>query len=257
MSVFTLDGRFVRAFRFRVPAGQQVPYQSACNAGGRFVHIGWENFRQDAKGGVYRARVPVWLSRADSSAPVIVDSVPGSERWGLVRDGQLRGAGPLPLGKQPVLAMGRTRAYIGTADRFEILSYDANGRPGAPLQRDEPSVPVTRDDIRAEIDRAVGGAEARREAIERSYAEMTLPSTLPPYTALLVDADDHVWVRSYPRGTGAVRWSVFSPAGRLVAEVAVPRHLEVYEIGRDYLLGRYLDPEEEIPQVRQYRLTRR
>lgn len=94
--------------------------------------------------------------------------------------------------------------------------------------------------------------------VERSYDEITFPSTLPAYTALVVDADDHVWIRPFPRAASAtVRWSVFAPTGKLVAEVAVPKHLEVHEIGRDYLLGRFLDPEEGIPQVRQYRITRR
>jgi hypothetical protein len=36
----------------------------------------------------------------------------------------------------------------------------------------------------------------------------------------------------------------------------MPKHLEVYEIGRDYVLGRYLDPDESVPLVRMYRLTR-
>jgi hypothetical protein len=31
----------------------------------------------------------------------------------------------------------------------------------------------------------------------------------------------------------------------------------VYEIGRDYVLGRYIDPELEVPEVREYRLVRR
>ena len=33
-------------------------------------------------------------------------------------------------------------------------------------------------------------------------------------------------------------------------------YLEVYEIGNDYVLGRYFDPEEAIPQVKLYVLRR-
>jgi hypothetical protein len=86
---------------------------------------------------------------------------------------------------------------------------------------------------------------------------MEFPPTLPAYTALIVDSEDLVWVRAFPRGTGGTApWSVFASSGALIAEVAVPRHLEVFEIGRDYLLGRYLDPAEAIPEVRLYRLDR-
>jgi len=258
MSVFTLEGRYVRTFRFHTPPGQRVPYNSACNPSGRFVHIGW-GANNEIKAGLHRSVVPVWLSAADSGAPRMIDSVPGSERWGTVRENRLVGTRPLPLGKQPVVGIGRSRAYVGSGDRFQVRVFDLSGDPQEPLQRSEAPAAVSREDIRDEIDRAVASAgEARRAAVERSYGEITLPSTLPAYTALVVDADDHVWIRPFPRGASAtVRWSVFAPTGKLVAEVAVPEHLEVHEIGRDYVLGRFLDPEEGIPQVRQYRLTRR
>jgi hypothetical protein len=72
-----------------------------------------------------------------------------------------------------------------------------------------------------------------------------------------VDALDQLWVEEYPRPRAAtVTWTVFAPDGRLVGKAALPRHLSVFEIGRDYVLGRYLDPEEAIPQVRMYRLIR-
>jgi hypothetical protein len=39
--------------------------------------------------------------------------------------------------------------------------------------------------------------------------------------------------------------------------VTMPSALEVYEIGRDYVLGRYVDPDESVPEVRLYTLRRR
>ncbi|HUQ82443.1 MAG TPA: hypothetical protein VM076_14945, partial [Gemmatimonadaceae bacterium] len=256
-SVFALDGRYVRFFRFAVPPGQQSPYGSACNGAGTFVHYGWGAMK-DMKPGIHRGNVPVWFGGDGLVAGPVFDSVPGSERWGIFVDGQPRGSGPLPLGKQPVIAIGRSRAYVGDADRFEIRVYDTGGRRVGTLQRPEPPVPVTRDDIRAETERAVAEAgESRRAAVERRYADIKFPETLPAYTHMVVDADDHVWIRAFPRHSAATaRWSVFSPAGALVAEVDVPKHLEVNEVGRDYLLGRYLDPTEAVPQVHLYRLTR-
>jgi hypothetical protein len=256
-SVFALDGRYVRLFRFAVPPGQQTPYSSACNAAGTFVHYGWGS-PQDIKPGIHRSNVPVWFGGGGLVAGPVFDSVPGSERWGRFVDGQPRGSSPLPLGKQPVIAIGRSRVYVGDADRFEIRVYDLGGRRVGTLQRPELPTPVTRDDIRDETERAVAEAgEPRRAAVERGYAGITFPATLPAYTQMVIDAEDHVWVRAFPRRSApTARWSVFSPVGALVAEVDVPKHLEVYEIGRDYALGRYLDPEEAVPQVRMYRLSR-
>jgi hypothetical protein len=257
MSVFTVTGRYVRTFRFRSPQAAQTPYMTACNDSGDFVHLGWED-RRDMRAGVFRPIVPVWLSRADSTVGRVVDSVPGSERWGSVRDGRIRGTRPLPLGKQPVLGIGRSQVYVGSADRFQIRALGFSGRVAAVLQRPEPPVSVSKSDVRSEIEREIANrGEAARPGVERAYAEMVLPSTLPAYTSLIVDADDFVWVRPYPRGSApSLRWSVFDSKGISVAEIDVPTHLEVFEIGHDYVLGRYLDPLEAIPQVRLYRLGR-
>lgn len=256
-SVFTLDGRYGRSFRLWAPTGSSTPYNTACNATGDFAHLGWESQR-DMKAGTFRSIVPVWLSRADSAAGRIIDSVPGSERFGLVRDGQLRGTRPLPLGKEPVLGIGRSQVYVGSADRYRILALDFTGKVVATLQRPEAPVPVTRADVQGAIDREVANrGENARRGVEQAYAEMRLPNTLPAYTALVVDADDRVWVRPYARGNAArAEWTVFDAKGAILATVAVPTHLSILEIGRDYVLGRYLDPDEAIPQVRVYRLTR-
>jgi hypothetical protein len=257
VSVFTLAGQYVRTFRFGTPQVAQSPYMSACNRSGEFVHLGWEQQR-DMKGGVFRAVVPVWTSRADAGVGRVIDSLPGSERWGLVRDKQLRGTRPLPLGQQPVLGIGRSQIYVGGADRFQIRALSRSGQAINTLQRPEPPLAVTKTDIRDEIEREIANrGESSRKSVEEAYAEMTFPTTLPAYTSLIVDSDDFVWVRPYPRGSPqSVRWSVFDSKGVLVAEVDVPTHLELFEIGPEYVLGRYLDPVEAIPQVRLYRLTR-
>jgi hypothetical protein len=49
---------------------------------------------------------------------------------------------------------------------------------------------------------------------------------------------------------------VFGPDGWLVASAAMPRALEVFEIGRDYVLGKSLDADEGQPLVRLYGLGR-
>jgi hypothetical protein len=256
-SVFTLRGKHVRTFHVPTPPEQSAPYRSACNDAGVFVHLGWEQ-RADMRGGIFRSSVPMWLSRADSGAVTLLDSVPGSERWGQVREERVVGTRPLPLGKEPVIGIGRTQVYVGSADRFEIRAFQLDGSPSVVLQRSEPPVAVTPAHVRDLIEREVAdGGEARRAAIERGLGEIDLPSTLPAYTHLLVDSEDLVWVRPFPpRDSTTVRWSVFAPTGALVAEVAVPTFLEVFEIGSDYLLGRYFDPAEAVPHVRVYRLDR-
>jgi hypothetical protein len=257
VSVFDADGHYARVFRFGVPPGQRTPYMSACNRHADFVHLGWEQQR-DMKAGVFRSVVPVWTSRADSLVGRIVDSVPGSERWGLVRDNQLRGTRPLPLGRQPVLGIGQSKIYVGSAERFELRAVSRANQTTTIIQRAESPLAVTKSDVRDAMEREIGNrGESARKGVEDAYAEMTFPATLPAYTDLLVDSEDLIWVRHFPRGTeSAARWSVFDSAGALRAEVEVPIYLEVLEIGAGYVLGRYLDPQTAVPQVRLYQLKR-
>lgn len=257
VSLFSLDGTYRRSFRFGSPQLAHPPYHSACNGRGVFVHYGWE-LPRDMKGGAYRASVPFWISRADSAVQKLIGTFPGSERYGLVVGGQLRGSRPLPLGKQSDVAVGANRIYIGTADRYEILVFDLEGNPVDTIRKAVPSLATTRADIEnAKEKELASNDETWRAGIERDYATMPFPKTVPAYTSLVVDSEDHLWVQEFPRvRTPEVRWSVFSPAGAPVAEVQLPADLEVYEIGRDYVLGRFLNAEESIPQVRMYRLRR-
>jgi hypothetical protein len=256
ISVFTLAGRYVREFRFTGP-GAAHPYRSACNAAGVFAHHGWEN-RSDMRPGVFRSRVPVWLTRSDSGVVRFIDSLPGSERWGIARDGKMAGTGPLPLGKEPVIGIGRNRVFMGSADTYVVQAFDLQGRKVAALQRPGEPIRVTRADFDAFIDRqAAGKSDEVRERIVKGWANVELPKTLPAYTALVTDADDLVWVRGYARpGTAHASWSVFTSGGSFVTEVRLPADLEVYEIGKDYVLGRFLSPDVGTPEIHLYGLVR-
>lgn len=256
-SVFTLDGRYVRQFRFTGPGEAQQPYSSACNARGTFVHIGWEDRRQ-MRAGRFRTPVPLWLSRPTEGVLRVLDSIPGSERWGYVSNGQPAGTGPLPFGKQPVIGISETRVYAGSADEFRVQTYDMQGRAGATLSRPSPPQRLERADINAYIERVSSRAPASaRERIVQSFSEIEFPSTAPAYTALLVDHTNHVWIRSYTRADKPdATWSVFSPTGALVAEVSVPARLSVHEIGTDHILGDMEDEDTAEPLVLLYRLRR-
>lgn len=257
VSVFSLDGTYRRSFRFGSPQAAHPPYHTDCNARGDFVHYGWEQ-RPDMKGGAYRPLVPFWISRADSAVQKLIGTFPGSERYGLVVGGQLRGSRPLPLGKQPDVAVGASRIYIGTADRYEILVFDLQGHPVDTIRKAAGNLETTRADIQNAKEKELASSEQSwHPGIERDYATMPFPKTVPAYTDLVVDSEDHLWVQEFPRvRSPQVRWSVFSPMGSPVAEVLLPADLEVYEVGRDYVLGRFLNAEESIPQVRMYRLRR-
>ena len=97
-----------------------------------------------------------------------------------------------------------------------------------------------------------------RAQIERAFATKPLAKYLPSTRDLIVVSDDNLWVQHYPRAwSKTVGWTVFSADDTMRATVLLPTALEVHEIGCDYVLGRYVDADESVPEVRLSALTRK
>ncbi|MEO7358824.1 MAG: 6-bladed beta-propeller [Gemmatimonadaceae bacterium] len=257
MSVFSLDLAYQREFRFAAPGVGGPPYKSSCNASQKFLQYGWED-RKQMKGGVFRTNVPFWFVDATQKPGTKFGEFPGSERWGIVDDGQIRGTRPLPFGKEAIVTIGAQHGYVGTGETYEIMVFDFAGKRVGTIRDATQPTPVTAADITLEIElQTANKDEETRKRVTAGYAAMKLPSTMPAYSAFKVDAMDLLWVRDYPRAaTKTVRWSVFTPDGTVVGRVTLPSTLDVFEIGRDYILGRFMDAEVAIPQVHLYQLTR-
>src|SRR6185436_7139711 len=92
-------------------------------------------------------------------------------------------------------------------------------------------------------DEAGGKDDAGRARVRKEYESIELPKTVPAYKAMLVDSEGMVWVRDYRRTSPSlVTWTVFTREGKQASEVQLPLHLTVFEIGRDYVLGKFIDP---------------
>ena len=80
---------------------------------------------------------------------------------------------------------------------------------------------------------------------------------MPAYTAALVDRDDNLWVRAFPRTTeNLVRWVVFDSGGKEIGAVDLPATLEAFDIGHDWVLGIETRLADGGQQVRMYRFRR-
>lgn len=250
--VYALDGSLSRAPKYADIHGSRATYTSACNPSGIFIHNGW-NMGFDRTPGRTRWTVPYWLTTTNGATRAELGEHHGSER--LVIDG---GSGPHPLGKNPVLAIGKDRAYVGTADSFLVQSFTLDGDSAGVLRNTDADLRTTPEDIERfkRLD-TLGRNDVDKARSVREWSAVQFPPTVPAYDAMLVDARDHVWIRRFPRGIDThAEWLVFAPSGEQVATLQMPGTLTVYEIGADYVLGIEVDPVEGRQMVRQYALRR-
>jgi hypothetical protein len=247
---FSLDGAVGASISNTGPE-RAPPYKSACNAARQFVSYGWERSREPILGR-WRGVAPAWIRHPDGTFRQLGD-VPGSER--LVVE---RGSRPHPLGRETLVAMGASRAYIGTADSGVVLSYALDGTPGPLLRLPEADLTTTPSDIeRFKFVDTVGQPASEVSWNVRQWALVEFPPTVPSYDAMLVDRLDHLWVRRMPRAIGATaEWIVFAPDGTVRARLELPERFDVYEIGSDYVLGVAVEVATGQQAVRVYRLAR-
>lgn len=251
--VFNPDLTVARSFRFA-----DQTYRLECNAKGQFVHMGWEPTSAFKKG-VFRADTRFWVTGADGEKGTTLGLLPGSERFGTTTaDGVPTGTAPLVLGRETRLAIGSQAAYVATADSLTLLAFGLDGSPRPALRAPYVPVPTSNADIDAEIERQVAShGETTRKRTEEGLRRMPRPKALPATRAVIVDAEDLVWVQAFPSAKQpTVAWTVFRANGTVAARLSLPAVLEVFEIGRDYLLGQVLNADTGVPEIHLYPITR-
>lgn len=239
VTVHSLDGTITRAMSTSEFAGGTEAFRSACNAEGVFVHHAWNRFDPTVRG---RRRTPlsVWITSAARDLRVALPDVDGPESVGFGT-----GAARALLGRTPQLGIGRRHVYVGAADSGVVEVYALDGTPAGTRRLPESDLRVTAADLaRAKRIDSLGQDATMQKETRRVWELDTPPSRRPAYDAIIVDKDEHLWVRRYPAaGKDNTPWIVFSPDGVHVATVVMSAALTVYEVGQDYVSGIVRDPD--------------
>lgn len=254
--VFDSDGGYVRQYRATGPDRfpMQTPFAAACNRSGQFIKHSYWRLQPEGPATV-RPSVVLWLSAADGTGVVDLGDFPGPDLHVLPGYGN---TGLLPMGRVTLVAIGSDRAYVGTADSSTIHTYRLDGTLLSTITAPFEARAATDADREwfKYLD-TLGREQTWKRMEARLWSEARFPERLPAYTALLVDAEDRLWVRSFPRDSSSVvRWVAVDAAGRFQGSVDLPAALEVTEIGPQYILGLVGDPASEVRRVRGYRLRR-
>ena len=219
--------------------------------GSFLVQMSPRGFRPPEHGAAYRARVH--YARMDSGYTVHslgwwagseYLSTPASVPFGL------------PAAARSMIAAGGSPlfVYATDGDDYEIRQFSDTGVLQRVLRRVEPpEEPVTRSYIRRiRADNEAFSPAWDWAAWERMLVEL-LPRYEPAIRSLKVDSAGYLWVAD--RATAEDGWSVFSPEGRWLGTVPLPRG-QIHWIGSDLPIISTIDMDLGIETVAGYRLNR-
>lgn len=152
------------------------------------------------------------------------------------------GGGPRPLGKTTSLAMGNGWLYVGTADSASVEAYGMDGQGSQILRVGVDPRKPSREHVENALEDFLMVVPAfMREEVRHAVLAEPVPSQLPPYSMLFADHEGVLWAVLSAPGDGRTRLRAIRNDGAILADVQVPVELTVFEIGDDYVLGRYQD----------------
>jgi hypothetical protein len=167
------------------------------------------------------------------------------------RDSTLQGAGAhvqnVTVGTRPFLPSAIITALpdgflMGDGRTFEIAEYSANGRLRRIIRRDV-DLRFTQEDAANYRDGEMAGRTGEAlDAVKLRLETVIFPKTMPAFQRILVDPAGRIWAQDHIRAPHIpLQWTVFDRDGRMLGIVRVPVGFRVFEIGRDYMLGRLRD----------------
>lgn len=168
---------------------------------------------------------------------------PGGEIHGIAQE-NLRIVGDPPFGRYPQYAVFGNGFFHGSSDSYEIEFIDNTGELLRSVRRPVPNMEVTSADIEAFKQEQIedAGDERQRQINQTLLDAVTFPDVFPAYSSFLVDANGNLWVAVYRRpGDDQPRWTVFDPDGRALGEVRTPERFGIFQVGADFVLGRWTD----------------
>jgi hypothetical protein len=152
--------------------------------------------------------------------------------------------GNAPFGKSASVAVGEGHFFYGSQDRYDIQVWSQEGLLERIIRVAKDPIPVSQEDVDAFIERELADLEDNNLSREyrRHYEAAPIPENHPAYGPFHVDVEGFLWVEETRASDDEPRLaSIFDPEGRWVGSLTLPERLGIYEIGRDYLLGRTTD----------------
>jgi hypothetical protein len=200
-----------------------------------------------------------------SPAGRVIDTlatVPSQERYSYRSgDGMGQVVEDLPFGRRTVMAVTHEGVVLGTGEEYRLRLIDTAGTERDLVQAPWTPRPVSPKDIDEYWSRMVTvGARSDPGEAEAQRTRIPYPKTLPPYEALLVDAQGALWIKDAQAPEGwddPDTWRIYSADGAPLGTIELPARVRPRAIGTDWLLCTSVDPVTQRETVRLYRYTRK
>ncbi|MGW8267810.1 MAG: hypothetical protein ACWGSQ_15700 [Longimicrobiales bacterium] len=197
--------------------------------------------------GMNRSDTPYRSASLEGALAADFGAIPGPEIFVQTQGGggeYFISASLIPFGRRPAAHARGDRLFLGSADTYEISSYDPAGRLDRIIRVSLPLPPVSSRDVERFIEEEVAELDdpSTAPALRSSLRDMPTPETMPAFQGLVVDSEGFLWVEDFrPPGVGLRRWTVFDPEGTPRTRLSLPSSNRVLEIGQDYLMAVFED----------------
>ena len=253
-TVFSASGDLLetRTFRHSELPGVASAYR---HADGDFTVAGAILVSPGGPAGYSDLKTPLYRVHATDDRLTPLGEIPAQEVY-RTESGGLGRALALRRGAR---AVGE-RIYVSDGREWEVRVLDRNGAHVATWRRVGVDLSLDPARLRAAEEASLLPMKGNPEALarwRRLYAEVPRRRTLPPFSRFLLDGEGFLWVAGYALpGEPTPPWSVFSPHGRYLGDVAVPHRFEVLAVDGRQVLGVWRD-DFDVQVVRVYALEGR
>jgi hypothetical protein len=262
LSVFTADGTYVRDVSPSAAAGGGTPWVHGAFADGSLLLVLPSSAAGSPAARVWRdTATHMRISRTGRLLSTLGRFPEAEQFQAPAGEAGVFRAMALPFGKNAPVAVHGNRFYVNTGETYDIVVHDGDGAARYIIRRAWQPLPFTAADA-GDYRRLVLSATtnpAARQSQQAMLDATPFPRTVAPLDALVPDAEGRLWAEDAQAPAGLARdsrWSVFDADGRWIARAEGPPRFTVFQIGPDWVLGRYTD-EDMVEHVRLYALRRR
>ncbi|MGQ0766942.1 MAG: 6-bladed beta-propeller [Gemmatimonadota bacterium] len=257
INVFSTDGTYRRSFRLEAPSAAGMAGIAAI-AGREIVGL---TSRNAALRGAPGARIDATHTYAifDSTGRLVRPLFDVASRSRIVHAHRGITHYPfVPFAPEALVAARGERIFLLRNTSPEIEVWSRSGQRTATYRWATARIPVRSIWPRFKVAELAMATRERDKVLYGHYYEtdLPLPEYVPVASRLLVASDESLWIERFRLPWTTTRtWDVLDRNGRYLGVVETPDRLDVYQVGSDFVLGRWRD-SSDVEHVHVYGLRR-